>query len=1544
MLHLVSADMSTFNTFQQYSDDFGLGNNGLKITLNYFDGLPDQSLIHAVNSNDLKLCFKTLMKRDETTRERALNGLVQLVDQDPEIKNEVTMLLWTQFYPKLVTCELKTIRALAHEVTCKFISLWGKKISKFLKDLIPLLMSGLYDPETYVVKAASQSITSVFNSVEKIEALWEKFIPEHCKLIHEVLLIESKDTISDEKFVSKTESNAKYTRLVTTCTFIMVHLLKKYPTLVLQQSNYLETLHAENLWSFLSVSKAVEDGPKPCQILLQMINFLDATDDALFSWKENKSTFKIISKKLLKFISKVTDQNKLSVGLVLTPVLHSINLLSVYNNGKLWGYDKNIKPKLINFFNVGPAANTFPSYYDEVYLLTKCETEEGALLDALKEWLPIWLSFAESETKRPQSQKSSKEFLVHLWKNLLKFVQEHGVEKTTVLSYMSKTLYAKRLEENEDLKKEFSLYMPYEYLEEELLKNLFNKASQKYVFNLFSIVRVQTANNLHALAGALLNEILENEDKAKDNLGFQLFHELISSNVEDESVLKFLYELPTLITEDFYELPNQIIADFTNSDLAQNEKTMEILSDYILALTNLNIDKHEILKTICSFNQNISNKLLQNSDDLKDFLQTYYEYFEFDNATLFGSPFITKDTAFQLYQKALNTNKAEQYFALSLTLPSFVQQELLHSLQYLSDFRKQFLDQDWLGKIAPYVQKDDQLATMVVNMLTHLASMSTAEHITLLKELAMIAEINESSLSALLKVNLFDLDKHISGLDSGVALVSSFGVATHLLEVEENLWSTNKAQIVKLLNTGAFIDLFLQTHKRLLTDEATVFLTFIYEIAQDFNSITDSPDDHLLNISNTIYNSSQKLEAQAILESIIFEKDNQFEFHSLLFSWEEKSSLVGYYQCKIVYTLLINSIDAVSNVQFEELFGSHIDKYITRQIRSTSTSGLDHLKSCVLLLSFQKFGSLSVMGKLRNMLAAELIGSKTSEMLSKNYKTLIYLSCLLKSNEDYVPIQPQRVQMVLSSLYKLFDDEEWYLDSFGTLRLCIVEIFSLFAKFEQLNHNDLYIEMANRLLSDMMGMIQIDETPFVLELRHASLSLYKNCTLFDIPIEDSDEIYDNLLEMLFTKYTAEKENQISVKFFEAYNNVVQKISSKTLAKYYERLLATLDSASFNVSQLRVCIVLLAKIIRDRTEDVVVEFELSKNKISSPDPEFNGDSEVSLDSSDSKLEQFKIPQTYIDLLKNDMPVDYLEYSDEKGAFLRYLWILYLVAMHFSNISYNLRQFYLQQLKKEGELVDNVYTFIADEIQGTETFVEYHLQNFNIYKDDLMAECKELLIYDLYLMFDNFGVITSNWYLNIKSRQLQIKVEKFVSSKLSPLLVAKELKECSLKVGKIEESNEALSIKVNEKVKEIRASYLIDEQKLEIAFKFPDHYPLTPIQVVGISRIGVTENKWKSWILSTQKVITTMNGSIVDSLELFSKNVDLQFSGFEECAICYYVLNAIDRKLPTKQCPTCKYKFHSTCLYKWFKSSGNNTCPMCRGAFDFTTRSTHTQQVR
>ena len=58
----------------------------------------------------------------------------------------------------------------------------------------------------------------------------------------------------------------------------------------------------------------------------------------------------------------------------------------------------------------------------------------------------------------------------------------------------------------------------------------------------------------------------------------------------------------------------------------------------------------------------------------------------------------------------------------------------------------------------------------------------------------------------------------------------------------------------------------------------------------------------------------------------------------------------------------------------------------------------------------------------------------------------------------------------------------------------------------------------------------------------------------------------------------------------------------------------------------------------------------------------------------------------------------------------------------------------------------------------------------------------------------------------------------------------------------------------------------------------------------------------------------NGSLIDGLLAFRRNVQGALKGQTECAICYSIIGT-DMKTPDKRCGTCKRLFHGGCLLRW-----------------------------
>ncbi|RHY13468.1 hypothetical protein DYB36_004832 [Aphanomyces astaci] len=133
------------------------------------------------------------------------------------------------------------------------------------------------------------------------------------------------------------------------------------------------------------------------------------------------------------------------------------------------------------------------------------------------------------------------------------------------------------------------------------------------------------------------------------------------------------------------------------------------------------------------------------------------------------------------------------------------------------------------------------------------------------------------------------------------------------------------------------------------------------------------------------------------------------------------------------------------------------------------------------------------------------------------------------------------------------------------------------------------------------------------------------------------------------------------------------------------------------------------------------------------------------------------------------------------------------------------------------------------------------------------------------------------------------------------------------------------------REITTTYLKDECTLEMVIRVPSSYPLRSVEVECTKRIGISEERWRRWVLQILKVTTSQDGSLLDAVMLWKSNVDKEFDGVEPCPICFSILNPKTMGLPNLQCRTCSNKYHNSCLYKWFNQSSKNKCPICQQPF-------------
>ncbi|KAL4073539.1 hypothetical protein J3A83DRAFT_4370818 [Scleroderma citrinum] len=174
---------------------------------------------------------------------------------------------------------------------------------------------------------------------------------------------------------------------------------------------------------------------------------------------------------------------------------------------------------------------------------------------------------------------------------------------------------------------------------------------------------------------------------------------------------------------------------------------------------------------------------------------------------------------------------------------------------------------------------------------------------------------------------------------------------------------------------------------------------------------------------------------------------------------------------------------------------------------------------------------------------------------------------------------------------------------------------------------------------------------------------------------------------------------------------------------------------------------------------------------------------------------------------------------------------------------------------------------------------------------------------------------SWISDCTDKQLLARVIDYTSTYFSPRIIRTELALVRQSQANSELSaTENLSIKVSSALNEVTASYTVDDQVLELSIRMPNDWPLHRFDVRDTKMVGVSEDRWRAWVLGVQQTVWQQNSRIVDALTLFAKNVSLHFAGQVECAICYSIISVMDASLPQKPCRTCKNRFHAGCLYK------------------------------
>ncbi|KAM0328260.1 hypothetical protein ACHAQA_005669 [Verticillium albo-atrum] len=599
-----------------------------------------------------------------------------------------------------------------------------------------------------------------------------------------------------------------------------------------------------------------------------------------------------------------------------------------------------------------------------------------------------------------------------------------------------------------------------------------------------------------------------------------------------------------------------------------------------------------------------------------------------------------------------------------------------------------------------------------------------------------------------------------------------------------------------------------------------------------------------------------------------------------------------------------------------------VDEELTKfdALKATPTT---ILAAVALLDGFgEKLQSSKLVSTLCNRLVSDIAG--LSAQSEKTLPTLVLFNTCARVYElGEMPVANNRLVFAIRQITSWLDDTVGLTPGLSA-EICRA-LHTLLPSIKDVYgpHWERTIEFCTTLWSKASSDDLEDAIPYI----HASLRLI---SALEALIEPNDDLVDALQEAAETKSRAllallEIPREKSTQPLEIVDGIICRQAEKIPLKHMgdiSDLYSLVASESREIQT--AAFSLLHRALPTKQEQLSIDVLLDKSEARLPDELL------------SLLLDAPTLEKYPDELLAQFPI----------AIRSYLLTWCLIFDAYSTASLKVRNDYTEHLKTEnyvGPLMEFTFDVLGHSAAHAlnldrEGFTIEQIKSYDLKVADSEPEEKNLhwlLIHLYYLSLKYIPGLFRAWYIECRSKQTKIAVEAWMAKYFSPIIIAEVLDEVAVWAASQEapaaDENE-LVVKVSPMAKEITAGYEVDESLASIAIRVPAGYPLEGVNVVGLNRVAVNERKWQSWLMTTQGVITFSNGSIIDGLTTFRRNIVGALKGQSECAICYSIIST-DKKMPDKKCSTCKNLFHRTCLYKWFQSSNQNTCPLCRNPIDY-----------
>ncbi|KAL4909631.1 hypothetical protein BDW74DRAFT_186161 [Aspergillus multicolor] len=1613
------AAAGTFGGFGGFSSTVS-GESRELSSLTYVAEPPDLSQI---SDAQLAIAFKNFAKKDDTTRTKAIDDIksyVSSVAANDATLDDGFLEAWIRIYPRASIDLYRRVRQSAHSTQGLIASLVGKRVARFLPKVVGAWLAGVYDNDKPVHQSALESITRVFSTDEKRNAIWKVFQSSILDFVDDVILQQTPLTLSDERTVKPEDAEAKYARVAGTAILLFNRILGN-TTREDRQSDISKVesiLGSKSLWSFCyhgdpfvrrsmyTLVRTVVSG-EPEELDWRLVSaalmgkslhitqlgsasdlseaLLHVTSARPQIWTDDYSGKTSSSRRLLQYIRKGSQG---SPGLFWSNIYQLLQLVPIQTLAKLdpnFLSDDNIglssASALMEAIHEGLSSREEPAqnrtlgwkiYVETAMWLAQGLSDPDTIKLLHEELSPLIVQYVKPEPEASRwslPTQSSETICTEYLTALFSFGYESAFNDLwTKLS--EDVLEAVRLsspEQSKDFKSSqdavcaqagrlFSLEtsllsrLADQELEPKALHTL-ESLNLKLLNNCLEVLRSRNGKPYGAAAvveevvrrvpqiGQHSQELLDFIQKDAPELLFShsgdhlisiillcrtwpgfssSFDELVKRVAQLENVMTNASAVQKLLScLDLNEVDKEIIGPLIIRALElacngsqlhwsvvisalQNPTSQGELEDsiFLSLLDNLSVENEtahtlqglvHIVSSVPSAakrfqtgtqGSKLTGKLLflteSPSEDIASLAHSLI-----DQMKKSGVGETSTKASLEILQENLAHVNEE-----SLSIESLLDicEELLRSSkpESISQLAREVLPsrQTWEEALEPFLDLPPRLSTAITSPLSgvvHLVNRELPESFT--KRYEDIKR-DSSQCSAAFRLthftvrvmSLFNFTKHLD-LQSFQVLFSNLPLAVQLIEDDLDIERYN--------HIAGTLTHELREEYRDIVNEARKIISSWCSLTEYVISTEQTVTSALIHVWKTKLEDLDDTSPAAYRVGEAFAKLMEgMEPSDMGYSSEAIGQL-----CKELRTA--NAIRAaswiavlrrpiLSNPAGIRICNEFLADSTGLKVEDESANGLRKLALLNLLLSDEEEASPMESMPTQRLIffVKHMIQCLQSEQISLSCKAEIFKALTLglpRVKEMYGPHWEDCLEILRLT---------WQAISGGDGALAVLNSsFKLFSCLESIvkddeSNDDVKDAWADRKTALFNGLT-------------STLWKFDSSTTFNLP---RDLTVDRLCRLIKTMPLENVEDVSKVyPLLTVHSLVVQHAAYTLLHRYIPRA----------------------------QEQVSLDVALSKTEV-------------------------KLPYELISLLLGAPTMDSisLSYGDDKTwADLRsYLLSWKLVFDHFVNASFTLQEQYASNIR-EHDVLPSLLEFLFDFLQ------KGHGQLIDVSKLDIRSfdldqsesyekEIQWLLVHLYFLCLRHLANLTKAWWIDA-GRRIKGPLETWTEKSISPLVISDALERVTQWMSTQDQGEErALNVKVSSKTAEIIASITVDEESppVSISINLPAAYPLNPALVFGRSRVLVDEAKWKSWLLIIQGVIMFANGNLEDGLLAFRRNVQGALKGQSECAICYSVIST-DMQTPNKRCATCKNAFHSVCLYRWFKSSNQSTCPLCRNQFTF-----------